>query len=177
MSRVLLQGGGGGGGGGDSPSTPAPTPDSTPDSSPPPGGDADSDSADADSFCDEYDTNAALSSDYAIGMVIFTILMNVSLKGISKALSQLQAPHSFTALEKSITRKLTYSITINMVFLPIALTADVAKLSWMPLMFDGDLSDTDKNWYQVRVWGFPNPTATVCRLSARNYVVHAALQD
>jgi hypothetical protein len=103
---------------------------------------------DASTFCDEYDDDLQKSNALAVAMIVFTLLINISLKGISRGLSAAERPHSFTELEKSVCRKMSYSLMINMVALPLALTADVSKLSKLPFVFDGSHRDTDRRWYQ-----------------------------
>lgn len=136
------------------------------------GGDNNNNSSfDSDSFCDEYDSDATWSDVYAVMMVVFTVLMNIVLKGISKALSEAEKPHTFTELEKSITRKLSASLLINMVFLPVALTADISNLSGIPLLFDGEHIDTDKSWYQ----GYCNKFSQVALTNAIVFPITAVM--
>ena len=122
---------------------------------------------DASTFCDEYDDDLIKSDALAVAMIVFTLLINISLKGISRGLSAAERPHSFTELEKSVCRKMSYSLMINMVALPLALTADVSRLSKMPLVFDGSHRDTDRRWYQ----GYSNKFSQLALTNAIVYPI------
>ena len=101
-----------------------------------------------DDICSEYDRDQFKSQYLSIVIVTTTALMNNIIQFMAKALSEFERPHSFSALERSISSKLSVSLVVNMVIFPLLLSASIKDLQNIPLMFDGDHEDINRTWYQ-----------------------------
>ena len=122
------------------------------------------------SFCKEY-WFMKLSGDTLLAIaVIVSALMNILIKVLSKVFSQLERHHSFTDREKAVSNKLTAALTINMVLLTLALSADVSSLSGIPFLFKGSFADVTRHWYEE----FANRFCQVALINAIMFPISCA---
>ena len=102
--------------------------------------------------------------------VIVSALMNILIKVLSKVFSQLERHHSFTDREKAVSNKLTAALTVNMVLLTLALSADVSSLSGIPFLFKGSFADVTRDWYEE----FANRFCQVALINAIMFPISCA---
>lgn len=99
-------------------------------------------------ICHEYDVDKNRSLASTIILAIVTSLMNNVIKTFAKVLSKFERAHSYSEMEKAVSSKLVVTLVINMVILPLLLSAKVGVLKWVPFLFEGDHRDFNRTWYE-----------------------------